>query len=797
KLIQSLTQLQSVDLSSNNIADISAIQSLTQLQSVYLSDNNIADISALQSLTQLQSLDLSSNKIVSLKPLLPLIQKGLPVKWGDDFQQNKIYVENNPLQHPSQEIIEQGNEAIVRYFEELEKGVDHIYEAKLLLVGEGGVGKTSLRLKLEDDYADLPDKDDRTRGIDIVRLPFRGREDRDFYMNIWDFGGQHIYHTTHHFFLTRRSFYVPLTETRRQDDNFDYWIPNIRLFGEDSPILIVKNLWNDSARNISIQRFQKQEGQFNIVDNIKTVNLKSGEGLQALKQCIYHHIQELPHVGDPVPKTWAVVRRELKKLAAQEPYISWERFAALCSEKGIDSKLKIQDLGKYLHDLGIVLWYHDIAALKSKVILQPEWATNAVYQFIDDSQIQHQNGHFNQKDVERIWCKEDYCDMHGELLALMKAFKLCYQKRNHKAYIIPSLLPADPQPPLTPPKEGNIVSSNKSHLLKSPSFGGARGGLRLQYQYTFMPKGLVNQLTAELHKYIKKNQVWGRGVILKREHTEAKIVENRIKRQVNIEVQGMNKKGLMEMVRNEIEEIHDSYPGIEVETLIPCPCELCQKLEKPTLFSYSKLIERLQTKGDKPVFCMESDEFQEIRDVLGAVGIALDRRDAIEGKRRRGFREKGRIEEETVAKPKKVFISYHEEDQVFADRLKGDLEIFERIGDIEVWYDRILLGGDHKENVTNQHLAEDDIILLLVSAAYIRSKVIWDLQLPKAIERHHAQTAKVIPIVLKPCIWEGRYTPFGKLQALPKGKNKTIQTSDDEDSAWMEVMLELKRVFEA
>ena len=34
---------------------------------------------------------------------------------------------------------------------------------------------------------------------------------------MWDFGGQEIYHATHQFFLTRRSLYVLVDDTRKDD----------------------------------------------------------------------------------------------------------------------------------------------------------------------------------------------------------------------------------------------------------------------------------------------------------------------------------------------------------------------------------------------------------------------------------------------------------------------------------------------------------------------------------------------------------------------------------------------------
>jgi internalin A len=84
------------------------------------------------------------------------------------------------------------------------QGMEYLYEAKMLIVGQPRAGKTSLRHKLLDSKLPLPNEEETTRGIDINRLTFdvadKNGNPRAFYYNVWDFGGQHIYQTTHQFF---------------------------------------------------------------------------------------------------------------------------------------------------------------------------------------------------------------------------------------------------------------------------------------------------------------------------------------------------------------------------------------------------------------------------------------------------------------------------------------------------------------------------------------------------------------------------------------------------------------------
>ena len=72
-----------------------------------------------------------------------------------------------------------------------------------------------------------------------------------FRVNIWDFGGQEIYHATHQFFLTKRSLYVLVADTRKEDTDFYYWLNAVELLSDNSPLLIVKNEKQDRHREIN------------------------------------------------------------------------------------------------------------------------------------------------------------------------------------------------------------------------------------------------------------------------------------------------------------------------------------------------------------------------------------------------------------------------------------------------------------------------------------------------------------------------------------------------------------------
>ena len=127
-----------------------------------------------------------------------------------------------------------------------------------------------------------------------------------------------------------------------------------------------------------------------------------------------------------------------------------------------------------------------------------------------------------------------------------------------------------------------------------------------------------------------------------------------------------------------------------------------------------------------------------------------------------------------------VFFSYSHKDEELRDELAIHLKMMERQGLIGSWHDRLISGGTEWANAIDDNLNIADVILLLISANFLASDYCYDIELKRAMERHEAGEARVIPIVLKPCDWT--YAPFGKLQALPQPAKPVTQWSDRDEA---------------
>jgi hypothetical protein len=143
--------------------------------------------------------------------------------------------------------------------------------------------------------------------------------------------------------------------------------------------------------------------------------------------------------------------------------------------------------------------------------------------------------------------------------------------------------------------------------------------------------------------------------------------------------------------------------------------------------------------------------------------------------------------------PVRLFYSYSHEDEALRDELAKHLSVLKRNGVISEWHDRRIGAGEEWKGSIDKNLEEAQIILLLVSSSFLASDYCWDVETKRAIERHDHGEAKVLPIILRPCDWQG--APFAKLQGLPKNA-KAVTTWTNKDEAWTDVAVGIRRAVE-
>lgn len=138
----------------------------------------------------------------------------------------------------------------------------------------------------------------------------------------------------------------------------------------------------------------------------------------------------------------------------------------------------------------------------------------------------------------------------------------------------------------------------------------------------------------------------------------------------------------------------------------------------------------------------------------------------------------------------KLFFSYSHKDEELRNKLQTHLEMLRRSGAIETYHDRMIPAGSELDGAIYKQMEEADVILLLVSSDFLASSYCYDVELKRAMERHEAKTARVIPVILRPCDWQ-EDSPFKKLLGVPKD-GKPITKWPNEDEAFLDVVKQIR-----
>lgn len=595
------------------VRDFAPLSGMSSLRFLDLQGTRIRSLEPLQSLVQLKFINLCQSATTNLTPLLSFLDRG--VDFYDDRpphrDMNGIYVADCPLKTPPPEIVYGGAEAIRTYFyETVAQGVDHLYEAKMLILGEGGAGKTSLLRRLFKPTAPLPEESETTKGIAIHRHEFRLENGRKYRLNVWDFGGQEIYHATHQFFLTRRSLYVLVDDTRRDsktvhDQGFKYWLEAVDALSHKSPLLIFQNEKGGRSKAID------EAGIKAAFPNVKDVyrgDLALQHSVDHLRQAIQLHAQQLPHVGEELPAKWLLIRADIEGAAKKRPFISQQEYFSIYNSYLEPDRRKAGVLSKYLHDLGVFLHFQEDKLLRRTVILQNQWATEAVFLLVDDNAIKAAYGRFTEVDCSRIWSSADYKDMHPELLALMQKFELCYKLHDASPdmWLIPQLLP-----PSRPIELGEWSEP---------------GDLTLRYVYEFMPKGILNRLMVRKSKYIlRPDLAWSIGALFELEDTQLLAQIPARGGEIILRSRGPARRDLLAIISADLDALNDTYHGVsdKVKKLVPCNCDICRNAQVPEYFDLRRLLQRRRD-AKRTIECGTSYKDVSVQDLLEGAFFSPD-----------------------------------------------------------------------------------------------------------------------------------------------------------------------------
>jgi internalin A len=578
--IGDLSSLESLYLLNNSLMVVPAeVGRLKRLQRLFLAGNRLAELPPqIGQLAKLQDLDLSNNRLRSLPPEITELSELLSLK-----------LERNPLRNPPPEVVARGQSDIFDYLHDLSVGSEIRYEAKLLMVGEGATGKSSLLRALRGES--FVDGLSTTHGIDIKPfcLPHPYLPSVNITLNVWDFGGQQIYHSTHQFFMTKRSLYLMVWSARSNINQarLDHWLAKIQVLAPDAPVILVATHLDEHPMDLNFIRFKEAYPQ--VVGHVGVSN-KDGTGIAELRKMIAKEAARLPLMEQQWPKTWLEAEAALRK----DPryHLTSSEYADACVKQGVSRDIATTALGGYLHDLGKILYHQDDDALSDFVVLKPNWLSKAISRVLDDEPTRRNGGVLAHSELARIWDRDENGGRYERrlypfFLRLMEKYLISFRlesgtpDKESTHSLVPLLLPYDP-PRGMPPWCKVLPGKPEINMV-----------YRLQ---NYVPPGLMSWFIALTHRYTQGLH-WREGVRLKYRDHQAEVVLNPSKQELWLRVRGPVPSNFFNILQHTINDriLEYYFEGLDYTREVPCNCHLVAERDTPCehFHDYERLVERM------------------------------------------------------------------------------------------------------------------------------------------------------------------------------------------------------------
>lgn len=548
---------------------------------------------------------------------------------------------NNPLNPELAAAYKEGHHAVKRYLRAKAMEQVVLNEAKLILIGEGEVGKSCLLGALRGD--EWVEGRDTTHGIEIkpvkVHDPDKGTE---ITLNGWDFGGQRVYRPTHQLFFSSPAVYLVVWKPREgsQAGAVKEWIKLVKHREPDAKILVVathggpkerqpdidrQEIWDLFGKETVIEFFHVDSEPPDLDEN---TGKRSGEcsGIKELKDAITRVAAALPEMGRTFPKHWQEAREALRKSA--EAYLPLDEVVAIFKQHKIDEEEDARLLLRVCHRVGDLIHYEHDPVLRDIVVLKPDWLATAISFVLDDKQTR-EVGHGLVKferlgslwnDPERAEENRYSAELHPLFLRLMERFDLSYRiaeqgVANGKsliAQLVPDVRPAGDLARVwsANPSLGDDQQVQICRIVETANNQSATA------------EGLFFQLIVRLHKYslgradFSESVHWQRGLVLE-DYTGARAFLEHTGNDVHITVRSPYPPSFLGALTYETKWlVEDFWKGMRCEVTVPCLVPKANGDRCKGLFEVEKLLEN-KKRGRPEQPCAICNEWQSVEQLLG------------------------------------------------------------------------------------------------------------------------------------------------------------------------------------
>ena len=509
--------LQLLDVCDNGLTEFALPKGFAQLQYVYLNDNTQLVEFTPPDLPSLNTLSIKNTRLRNLPANLILSDSLKTLYANGNAPKNipKVFLGMTNRWGSSQNVIKDAQ----TWFKELRDYTsDKNKIVKLMLTGNGNAGKSSVLCALKNGKCEH--KHDSTHGIQIDVV-----KDDAIEYNVWDFGGQEVYHGTHRLFMESEALQVILFDPETEDlakqgirkkdrvskdevlnHPIEYWYETVKELSPDSTFFIVQNKKDLPFKEDStIREYALGKPKTNFVHVSATTGLDIDELAFKLKK----GAKELPDFEMSMPQSWLIVRdffiENLKKEKDSQKIITKEAFKDLC----IESKVRDNTMGllfKYLHHNGF-LYYHP--NLGDNIIADQRWALDAIYKPLDRQAAHYEEckedlkGKIRVRRLFKIFGNEYTTDEKWLFLDFMKSCGLCFQlndkphqesKHTSDVYVFPEFLPSEKPKSV----ESDWHKAQKIHVLR--------------YNMPWLNYTVIQSFISALGRKTATDNIWRNGI---------------------------------------------------------------------------------------------------------------------------------------------------------------------------------------------------------------------------------------------------------------------------------------------
>jgi len=440
-----------------------------------------------------------------------------------------------------------GVAAVAKHMEELAKQGDiETKEARVILLGTKGAGKTSLARKLRNTWFPMPKKSESTPGVDTTKLSLIPGE----ITHLWDFGGHVVAQAAHKCFMSAECVYILVingrTEEQQDEDNFRKWLATVKTYSNKrAKVFIVLNESDDQYQgmpeNILMEEFPDLiEGFYSF--NIKKDRLKLREFRKVLKEYIEDNLTR------KYPANYFAIKKEIEHRFRKRIFRKYKNEILRKSvvEKivsGFDLKDGSKGVKEYLNILGVALSYDNIP----DIVLNPSWISNGIYTIINHMQ----NNRYiaiHKNDMTKVLKDKESWRYNASnskyIYDLMIKYELAFEMENKRnTLIVPSVL-SDKKPyGFTAPNQGEEM------LVR-------RYGFDIALTDSIFPRYIQRN-----HEYLEIRDghciMWKGGMSLEKDHTYAIITKKT--REIEITAWGENKSNFLNELHKGLEDLLEEH----------------------------------------------------------------------------------------------------------------------------------------------------------------------------------------------------------------------------------------------